>query len=125
MILQFQTYHRLACLASPQGGYADRTTLMIRMYAALEMMNWFVSERAEDVLKAALDILINCRDKERRCIRAFSDKEYTLLAMAVAIAHELFDGCSLWEEAIAVKVGEDMCIRGAVDYDYVFAGKVD
>lgn len=123
--LQVQTYHRLACLVSPAGAYADRTTLMIRMYAALELMKSFYSERAQEVLEAALEILDNCRDKENRCIKQFDDREYTLLAMALSISHELFDGSTLWEQALAVKVGEDKCILHADEYDYILAAYID
>lgn len=120
--LTIQIYFRLMYFVRGQGTFADRTTLLIRLYAAHSLLEFYDVEQGAQTIQLAIAILQGCRNKETRTIRLFDPAEKAIINHAMDMTCDLFSEATLWECARATKFGEDSFITKASDYEYVFCG---
>lgn len=120
--LTIQLYFRLMYFVNGQGTFADRTSLLIRLYAAHSLLEFYDVEDGAATIQMAVAILQGCRNKETRSIRLFHQAEKVIINHAMDMTCDLFMEATLWECARATKFGEDSFILEASDYEYIFVG---
>lgn len=123
--LTLNVYLRLVDFKAGTAVPADRTTLMIRLHAGLAMLENFDHDGVEETLMEALTIVRDTRVKDAMGIRGFNAQQQHVVGLALSLIHQMFDQCSLWEQAKAVKMGENRCIIGADQYEYVLIKTLD
>lgn len=115
-----EMYYRLLRFKKNVAQYADRTTVMVRLYAGQSVLDRFNHNGADGVFERAIDILKGCRDHVTKKLRQLTTDELNELSQAVCLTDEMFSQLSLWAEVEASKKGEDRMIVGATNYEYRF-----
>lgn len=120
LIYTIQLYQCMRRFQKNVAVLADRTTMMIRLHAAMSVVGKFEHNGADRTLETAIDILKGSRDKVTRQLRPLMGDELIEVNAAIVLADDLFSQCTPWEEVKASKEGENRMIVGADKYDYCF-----
>ncbi len=123
--LTLNVYLRLLDYKAGTAVPADRTTLMIRLHAGFEMLKNFDHDGVEETLLEALTIVRETKVNDPMGLRGFNPAQQHVVGLALALIHQMFEQVDLWEQAKAVKAGEDRCLIGADKYEYVLVKFVD
>ena len=129
-LMSLNLYLRLSCLVRGMGTHADKTSIRIRLIAALRLLNeCFVS--TPSVKELEMKIVRGLDTITREVVRSDQTKEYILASEAavyvkeaLVLSDQLIAESSFEEEVMAYKHAEDELLVGADQFEYVVLGYV-
>lgn len=119
-----EAYRRLPPFRSGTATFSDRTGFLLRIQTGIEMLKYFDSTGVDKILKEGLELIKNCRDQKKKCIRKFTEGEYVILTTCISLVHRMTRSLSVWECATSQKAAEDIWLPGSSEYEYIFQKEV-
>jgi hypothetical protein len=117
--LAIDGYLRLERMKTGDAIHADRQTLMIRLHAGIDRLKDFYQDGGEEMLKDALIVVNGYRPQAKKDLRRINDEQAATVRDALVLVDELFSMSTLWERTLSYKYGEEKCLIGADQTEYV------
>lgn len=117
-ILSTGIYIRAIYFLSGQGSVADRTILMIRLYAGQKMLDWYDVENGASVFSRALDAMYQSLDEATMSINPLSEEDCVVINSALDMTCDLMNEAALPYCIQAIKHGEDQFVTDARSFEY-------